>query len=237
MMKKFPPGVQMAHYAVTAWSMTAGPSEKGLNAYKIVQAAMKIADRKGLEAVTIRSIAEQTGFSTMAVYRHIDSRDELMLLLIERVLGQAPKFEAATWQEGVTAWAKSLLQCYVEHPWALALPIGGIPVTPNHISWIEQILRILAPTELSLQMRLDIALLIDAHVRQFAGISAASGKAANAHVQDLQWLQDVAADTAPTYLLALQQGAMQSQKGPKFTSGLQAIIKGIEASLPVREKS
>jgi len=218
----------MPHYAKVAWSINTSTSTKGLNAYKITQAAIDIADSKGLDAVTIRSIAEQTGFSTMAVYRHITSRDELMLLLIERVLGQAPSFEATSWQQNVKAWATKLRQRYASHSWVLALPIAGMPTMPNRISWVEQILRILAPTGLSLQARLDVALLLDGHVRQFASIST-SKDTKKASVQDLEWLQEVASDAAPTLMLALQQGAMQSQKGPDFTIGLNTIIAGIES--------
>jgi AcrR family transcriptional regulator len=228
MTKKLSPNFAMPHYAATAWTLDASKSAKGLSAYKITKAAAEIADHEGLDAVTIRSIAKQTGFSTMAVYRHIESRDELMLLLLEYILGQAPKLEGQTWQENVEAWAAALLERYVRHPWALELPVTGVPTMPNRISWVEQILRILAPTGLPLQARLDTALLINGHVRQFAGISM-QNKIKTMPVNDLQWLQEVAADTAPTLLLALQQGAMQSQKGPDFSVGLNIIIKGIES--------
>ena len=79
-------------------------------------------------------------------------------------------------------------------------------------------------------MRLDAALLIDGHVRQFATISTFQ-KRDNAFVEDIQWLQDLAADRAPTLMLALQQGAMQSQNGPNFSVGLNIITAGIAANM------
>jgi AcrR family transcriptional regulator len=218
------------HYAVTAWTMDDKKSAKGLNAYKIIQAAAEIADRDGLGAVTIRSIAKHTGFSTMAVYRHVESRDELMLLLLETTLGPAPVFASDIWQDNVRSWATKLLERYAAHPWTLELPIAGIPTMPNHISWVEQILRILAPTGLSLQARLDTALLIDGHVRQFANIFTPNNVKVT-RLQNLPWLQEVAADAAPTLMLALQQGVMKGQKGPDFNVGMDTIIKGIEANL------
>lgn len=217
----------MPHYAKVAWTMADDSAAKGLSAHKITQAAIEIADHEGISAVTIRSIAKKTGFSTMAIYRHIESRDELMLLLVDATLGSAPAFTSDIWQEDVRLWAEKLLERYAAHPWLLALPITGIPTTPNRISWVESILRILAPTKLSLQTRLDTALLIDGHVRQFANISE-SGGAKTSPATDLQWLEEVAADVAPTLLLALQQGAMQSQKGPDFNVGIDTIIRGIE---------
>lgn len=228
-MKKRSFPTKMPHYAIAAWTMTVNDSAKGLSVYKIVQAAIQIADHEGLNAVTIRSIAKHTGFSTMAIYRHIESRDELMLLLFEAALGQAPNFTEASWQDNARAWATKLLQRYAKHPWVLDLPTVGVPTMPNHISWVEQILRILAPTGLSLQARLDVALLIDGHVRQFAAISIPNALNAT-HALNLQWLQEVAADTAPTLLLAMQRGALQSQAGPDFMVGMGTIIKGIEST-------
>lgn len=216
------------HYAIAAWTMTVNDSAKGLSVHKVVQAAIQIADHEGLNAVTIRSVAKHTGFSTMAVYRHIESRDELMLLLFEAVLGQAPDFVESSWQNNVRAWATKLLQRYAKHPWVLDLPTVGVPTMPNHISWVEQILRTLAPTGLSLQARLDVALLIDGHVRQFA-TTAIPNAVNTTHALNLQWLQEVAADAAPTLLLAMQQGALQSQAGPDFMVGMDIIIKGVES--------
>lgn len=218
----------MPHYAKAAWAMTSNSPSKGLNAYKITQAAINIADSEGINAVTIRSVAKKTGYSTMAIYRHVESRDELMLLLVDVALGQAPTFMGSVWQDDVRNWAKKLLEQYSIHPWVLGLPISGIPTTPNHIAWVEHILRILAPTGLSLQARLDTALLIDGHVRQFADISASTSLRTGG-MNDLLWLQETAADVAPTLMLALQQGALQSQKGPDFNVGIDTIIRGIES--------
>lgn len=220
------------HYASIAWSMerTNTKNTKGLSVQKILQAALSIADQKGAAAVTIRTVAQQTGFSTMAIYRHVESRDELMLLLIETALGEALYIEPTTWQNDIRTWADNLSARYGQHPWVLDLPLIGIPSMPNHISWVEQILRILAPTNLPLQTRLDAALLVDNHVRQFATISAIQKKQKNS-TDNIQWLQDLAADKAPTLMLALQQGAMQSKKGPNFSVGLNIIIQGIAASI------
>lgn len=227
----------MPHYVTVAWTMASqakasNQSPKRLSASKIVDAAAELASSQGLDAVTIRAVAAQVGFSTMAMYRHIKSRDELMFLLIERALGPAPHFSDKEWQQNVRAWATGLLQRYKINPWALDLPMVGMPVMPNHISWVEQALHILAPTGLSLQDRLNTALLIDGHVRQFARIAAASPRSTQPQQNDVSWLQNVAADVAPLLMLALQQGAMQSQKGPDFKAGLDIIVTGIQASIP-----
>ena len=227
MTKALPPRPEMPHYAKVTWRATTPTESKGLNVHKITRAAINIADRSGVTAVTIRSIAKETGFSTMALYRHVESRDELMLLLVDAVLGPAPAFTLGRWQDDVHTWATSLLERYAAHPWVIEILITGIPTTPNHISWVELILRILAPTDLSLQARLDTALLLDGHVRQFANLSALDSLKSD-HISDIVWLQEVASNVAPTLMLALQQGAMQSKKGPDFNVGLDTIIRGIQ---------
>ena len=51
---------------------------KGLGVGKIVRAGIALADDEGLEGVSVRKLAQRLGVSTMAAYRHISSRDEVI---------------------------------------------------------------------------------------------------------------------------------------------------------------
>lgn len=218
------------HYVITAWSLrreTPASKTSKLSAAKIIHAAILLADQQGIEAVSIRSVAGQTGFSPMAIYRHIESRDELMILMVETALGTAPHFAKRMWQENVRDWANSLFAQYRKHPWTLDLPIIGIPSTPNHLSWVEQALCILEPTGLSPEERLNTALLIDGHIRQFARFGAPRSLKPT-QPSDMSWLPEIASESAPALMRALQQGVMRTN-GPDFAQGLEILIAGIAA--------
>ncbi len=53
----------------------------GLSADAIVTAAMQVADAEGLEAITMARVAAKLGFTPMALYRYVASKDELLQLM------------------------------------------------------------------------------------------------------------------------------------------------------------
>src|SRR5256885_14242131 len=53
----------------------------GLSAGAIVEAAIRVADAEGLEAVSMARVAHELGFTTMSLYRHVVSKDELLQLM------------------------------------------------------------------------------------------------------------------------------------------------------------
>src|ERR1700690_4421209 len=57
-----------------------GP-KPGLSVEAIVTAAIRVADAEGLEAVSMARVAEQLGFTTMSLYRHVTSKEELLQLM------------------------------------------------------------------------------------------------------------------------------------------------------------
>jgi AcrR family transcriptional regulator len=62
-----------------------GP-KPSLSVEDIVRAAIEIADAEGLAAVSMARVAERLGNSTMALYRHVKSKDELLILMSDAAL-------------------------------------------------------------------------------------------------------------------------------------------------------
>src|SRR5688572_30415165 len=78
-----------------------GP-KPGLTLDAIVDAAVALADADGLGAVSMSRVAEKLGFTTMSLYRHVSSKDELLMLMMEAAIGAptpsadpAPNWRAA----------------------------------------------------------------------------------------------------------------------------------------------
>jgi AcrR family transcriptional regulator len=207
-----------------------------LNTRKVIQGALELAGREGLASLTIRRLAEQLGVTPMAVYRHVASRDELVILMVDASLGEPPAAigEAATWQAALRAWGRGLYARYQAYPWVLDLLPPGLPTTPNHVAWVEIFLRALEDCRLTLQQKMDAALLIDGHVRNIASLmrqdNAGEIKAVIAAASG--WLPQVL-DPAkyPNFLKVLQEGVLQDATGPEINFGLDSIIAGLEAQL------
>ena len=91
----------------------------------IVAAAVAIADKEGLDAVSTRRVAEAVGISPMSFYTHVPGKAELLDLMLDAVAGwdgdERPVFEPANWRENLTFIAKGLWDFYLGHPWVLEL--------------------------------------------------------------------------------------------------------------------
>ena len=55
----------------------------------IVDAAIDVLDRDGLEGLTMRAVADRLGTGAMSLYRHVANRDELLDLVVARLLADA----------------------------------------------------------------------------------------------------------------------------------------------------
>ncbi|MCC5950713.1 MAG: TetR/AcrR family transcriptional regulator C-terminal domain-containing protein [Acidimicrobiia bacterium] len=64
------------------------PRADGLSTERIVDAALALVDAEGLDALTVRRLAEELHTGSASLYRHVASRDELLVLLVDHVLGE-----------------------------------------------------------------------------------------------------------------------------------------------------
>lgn len=88
---------------------------------RVVDVAVWLADAEGLDAVTVRRIAAELGIAPMTVYTHVDSRDDLVVLMVDAVHATLPLDPWSTddWRQRVTAVARAELDLHDAHPWLL----------------------------------------------------------------------------------------------------------------------
>ncbi|MFB6723830.1 TetR/AcrR family transcriptional regulator [Kribbella sp. NPDC056345] len=126
----------------------------------IVRAAIEIADEENdLAAVSMARVAERLGNSTMALYRHVKSKDELLVLMSDAALERPQPLPAdVDWRTGLTFWADGVLTAIGKHRWYSKLPISGPPAGPNNLAWFDSALGALAGTGLPEEAKVGIAM-------------------------------------------------------------------------------
>src|SRR4051812_48243962 len=77
----------------------------GLNVEKVVAAAVELADAEGLDAVSMARVAKALGFTTMSLYRHVRSKEELLVLMMAEVMVMPPMQPFDGWRAGLAGWA------------------------------------------------------------------------------------------------------------------------------------
>jgi len=110
-----------------------------LDVDRIVSAAVDIANADGLEAVSMARVARDVGFTTMALYRHVASKDELLALMWNASAREIHdvRLEGDTWRERLLCWAAIQRRVIEENIWIVQLPMATPPLSPTSLAWVE----------------------------------------------------------------------------------------------------
>ncbi|ODU04290.1 MAG: TetR family transcriptional regulator [Pseudonocardia sp. SCN 72-86] len=145
---------------------------------EIVRAAVDIADADGLAAVSMARVAERLGNAPMALYRHVRSKSELLILMADAAMDTPPPpADDAGWRPALTAWAHGITAMFRAHPWAATLPIAGPPVGPKNLAWFDAALAALGDTGLDPGLKVAVVMglitYVQGEIRLTAELAAA----------------------------------------------------------------
>jgi AcrR family transcriptional regulator len=240
--KSLPNGVKLS------WGLGKQPKRgpKGeLSIPKIVDAAIAIADKDGLSAVSMNRVAGSLGFTTMSLYRYISSKEDLLQLMHDAAceIPIPPEKNESDWREDLREYVKACIEVFCIHPWFGDIPITGIPLGPNNLLIIDWALRALRHFPLNDYEKMSIILLLSSYsrssgmikrdieraIREGASKDAVSGVHYSAALKQL-----VIPDLYPHLHPIIQSGtytednADENTVGNDFDFGLERILDGIE---------
>jgi AcrR family transcriptional regulator len=232
---------------LAAWGVRERPArgpKPALSLERIVEAAIGIASSDGLAAVSMSRVAADLGVTTMALYRYVGAKNELLRLVSDAVYGPppVPPPPGEGWREGLTRWAEAEREVLRRHPWVLHIPVEGSPVTPNAIGWLEVGLACLRDTGLDPGERLGTILLLTGYVRSVSLLAAdladaqARGQAVGKAWPEL--LGEVSDAERFPYLWEVLSSVPIEESDDldeDFRFGLERVLDGIAALVRTRE--
>lgn len=93
---------------------------RSLTRDQVVDAAVRLLDAEGYQALSMRRVAQELGVGTMSIYWHVADRDELLDLVVDRVVSTQLLDEVpADWRTALSMIAHGALRMYEENPWIL----------------------------------------------------------------------------------------------------------------------
>jgi AcrR family transcriptional regulator len=105
----------------------------GLDRQRVVRAAITIADREGLDALTMRRLARELGAGTMSLYWHVRDKDELIELMRDEVAGEHRLEPSDDWRTDLASFARDTRAVFLRHPWLASVAWGTPPLGPNSL--------------------------------------------------------------------------------------------------------
>lgn len=210
-----------------------------LSVERIVEAAIAIADDVGLDSLSMRTVATEVGVPTMSLYRHVASREELVVAMIDAVMGERrpPRLDRRTaWRARLEAVARLHWEGYQAHPWlAQALSMTRPQLTPKGMIHTEWILAVLEELPISPDVRLRTCLALIALVRGMAlNIEPELEAQRDTGLNPDEWMASREAEfmkIAPAFprLLEATSRAADMSLATLFERGLECFLDGLEA--------
>lgn len=189
-------------------------------------------ERHGPDALTMRRVAEQLGSSPMSIYRHVRDKDELLILLLDRLASElpAPTLPAEPRARTVAA-CRTMRDGLAQNPWIVDVLAGGELIAPSILWLMEEIVAGFVACGLTPAQAADgyravwqftVGELI---IRRGLDRVAASGR--RPFVIDV--LTGVDPGELPT-LAALKEHWMPARERDSYDIGLGALIDGLLAA-------
>lgn len=160
------------------WDLSARPEKKArapLSRAGIIDAAIRIADADGIEAVSMQRVAADLGFTKMSLYRHVPNKSELLRAMIDTAVGDPPDLSDVPggWQGRLAEFVRRLTTVWRRHPWLPGLTVGPRLMGPREAGWTESAVAALAGTGLTGDERLAAAFIVFGHVRNTQSLATA----------------------------------------------------------------
>jgi AcrR family transcriptional regulator len=155
-------------------TVVAGPSaarDRELTLPRIVAAAIALADRDGLSDLSMRRLAGDLGVATMSLYRHVPSRDDLLLSMIDTTIGsiELPPRPPRGWRPALALAARREWALFQRHPWlGPSMSLTRPRMAPNAMRLTEWVLAAFDGTRLIFAERMYVQVLIFSFVRGLA---------------------------------------------------------------------
>jgi len=212
------------------------PAREPLTRERIVEAAIKILDRDGLDAVSTRKIAEDLGTGSASLYAHVSSRDELIELMVDRIAGEieVPEPDADHWQDQLRTYARHAQQVWAAHADIVRTSLATIPTGPGRLRVIEGLLAIMRAAGFSDQVaiwgvdRLQIYIDADTYEGWLFTAKIKQGFDVDEYIGSIrEYYNKLPADRFP--ILASLADTIGSASDQRFEFGLELIIAGLAA--------
>lgn len=206
-------------------------SRPPLTRERVVATAVGLADRDGLGALTMRSLAGDLGMRPMSIYRHLANKEALLDAIVDAVFAEVELMDASGpdgWRDLLAARCAGLRAALGRHPWALALMETRSSPGPATLAHHENVLEVLRGAGFSVPATAHAYAVVDAFVYGFAlqeaelaaaGLGEAEETASGLPLDRFPRMAELATE------VVLQPGY---DFGDSFRVGLEIVLDGLD---------
>lgn len=197
---------------------------------------MAVADRGGVDAITMRRVAQELGVEAMSLYHHVPNKEAILDGVVDRVFAAIdlpPSGDHDDWRGATRARAVSARTVLRQHSWALGLLDSRRAPGPATLRHHDAVLGVLRRAGFSLPVAAHAVSLIDSYVYGFVLQEASLPFTTHAEVEEVAGaiLEDLPANTYPYLTEMIVDHALRPgyDHATEFDHGLDLILDALEA--------
>ncbi|HKS98230.1 MAG TPA: TetR/AcrR family transcriptional regulator [Rugosimonospora sp.] len=186
----------------------------------LVAAAVALADAEGLGAVSMRAVAAALGTGAGSLYRYLSSRDDLLDLMTDRVVGELRPYPdtAGDWMDAMLVLGRRQLELYRRHRWLLDVMHRVSGMGPHALAWFDNCLGVLRPVRCDNTAKFEAIAMMTGVVTLFARSEATTQTVSFAGVDFTAY---------PHLAAALARPSVPARHGDLFERTLRSLLTGL----------
>jgi AcrR family transcriptional regulator len=214
-------------------ALSEGPSRRRLSGERVLDTAINRADQGGLDALTMRSLAEELGVAPMALYNHVANKDDLIDAMVDVVFGEiGVPSGGGEWKSAMRTRAISVRDALLRHRWAIGLMESRPRPGPANLRHHDAVIGRLRAAGFSVEMAAHAYSLLDSYIYGFALTKMTLPFESSEDVAEVAhgMLQPFPVNEYPNLVEFITEHAMKPgyDYGDEFEYGLDVILDGLE---------
>lgn len=122
---------------------------------RVLAAAVALADREGLAAVSMRRVGQEVGVEAMSLYTHVKGKDDLLAAMVDNVVGEIPvaipaPIPPSDWKPALRGTILAARAVMLRHPWAPRLLEQRSQPGPSTLRYLDRVMGVMRSGGLSL---------------------------------------------------------------------------------------
>lgn len=206
------------------------PLRRRLSRRRVLETAISRADQGGLEALTMRTLAEELGVVPAALYRHIANKDDLIDAMIDVVFAEIRlPSGGADWATSMRRRAISVLEALTRHRWAIGLMESRGSPGPANLRHHDAVLGKLRSAGFGVAMAAHAYSLLDSYIYGFA-LTKLALPINSSVVVERAMLEPLSPNEYPNLVEFIAEHVAQpgDDHADEFEYGLEIVVEGIE---------
>ena len=200
---------------------------------RVLRAALDLADKGGIDSLSMRKLGQELGVEAMSLYNHVANKDDILDGIVDLVFSEIDvPSDGADWKTALRRRGISVRDVLVRHPWATSLMQSRTRPGPATLRHNDSVIGTLRKSGFTIDMAAHAFSLMDGYIYGFAlqqvNLPSRTSEESAALARNI--LDRLPADQYPHMAEMITEYALRPgyDYAKEFEFGLDLILHGLE---------